>query len=113
MSEIMTPSTFCLYDLMWGVVVGGLLLIMIIWTIGLGGMSGVWARHDDHDNNILFSEDHECRAMFTGISWSLTRDNFSIYVGGGECSKQAASSTTRGTSASASLVTPQQLEQPG
>ena len=51
----------------------------------------VWARHDDHDNNILFSEDHECRAMFTGISWSLTRDNFSIYVGGGECSKQAAS----------------------
>ena len=40
MSEIMTPSTFCLYDLMWGVVVGGLLLIMIIWTIGLGGMSG-------------------------------------------------------------------------
>ena len=42
----------------------------------------VWARHDDHDNNILFSEDHECRAMFTGISWSLTRDNFSIYVGG-------------------------------
>ena len=25
---------------MWGVVVGGLLLIMIIWTIGLGGMSG-------------------------------------------------------------------------
>ena len=72
----------------------------------------VWARHDDHDNNILFSEDHECRAMFTGISWSLTRDNFSIYVGGGECSKQAASSTTRGTSASAGLVTPQQLEQP-
>ena len=73
----------------------------------------VWARHDDHDNNILFSEDHECRAMFTGISWSLTRDNFSIYVGGEDVQQTGRQLHHPGTSASASLVTPQQLEQPG